>query len=295
MAYTTIPAGQDGSALNPYLSRSDPSSSPGFAAEVYAILKDQITGTLYQKTGTADTAWEPITGSTSYKTDEEYYKFRAQSLMGSPRLTSWWWSDLLEPLGEEFTASMGTGSTYTTKNNACGVGTMTVATSGSDCYLFVGNEVNAPGNAIPGGASGSWYVATRLKVNQLIGGAAGISAAMVGIDCLNSLSTGVLSFGAVNPFYPTSATYGICDDRGATMSTTAFSTAEQVWECCRSGGTTTLYINEAPVASGDRYHGSAAGEVYVRTANSSTSALPTITNIDFLCFAVGGNNPRTIT
>jgi hypothetical protein len=300
VAYTTIPAAQDGSALNPYLSNSNPATSPGFAAEVHAVLKDQISGTLYVKTGTSDTAWEPISGSSAYKTDEEYYKYRAQSLMQSPRLTCWWWSDLLEPQGEEFTTSLSAGATYTTKNNACGVvsiNTSTAAGAAKIASVFVGNEVDANGCAIPGGSTGVWYVASRYALSGGRTSEGNMNVCEMTLDSKDAASTGYIYAGirALTPFTKFTVFYSNSASSAGVNTSYDTDDATHVHELSRDGTTTRYYIDESLVLSSTAAFpgGACYPGFYLSAASSATTT--TSANLDFYCFAVGGNNPRTIT
>lgn len=291
MAYTTIAVKQDGSALYPFLSNSAPSSSPGFAAEIHAVLKDQSTGILYVKTSTSDTGWEPITGSQSYKTDEEYYKFRAQYLMGSPRLTCWWWDDFLEPSSENFISGATSATcTWTTKNDPCGISTLTVpqnATSNSSIQLSTGNTVTPPGNQIPTG-SGNWYVACRMKHAGVLTDNTQRAAQFVYLDS-DASNASYLLFGA----YSSNFWMFQSDVNSAVNSTTTIDGLTHVHELCRVGTTTSYYLDETRIMSGNLR---ATGSHYLslQAQNSICTAGATSMHIDYLCYAVGGNDPRTI-
>jgi hypothetical protein len=256
----------------------DPSVT-GLAASLRAIGYD---GTVYwQKYGTADTNWRRITGPLSYRTDEDYYKSRASKLMGSPRLTCWWWSDLLEALGEEFTATFGGAATWTTKYNDCGVSTLSSGGSGS-FGLAVGGTTTASKNAIPGGTTGVWYICVRMKATGIA--AAGTST-YIEIDNLDMGDFGVAS---QENWGMWSATSG-----GAQYSTVTNDQETHVHEFVRVDGITYYYLDEVLIKSGEEFYPTNNGHVFLKGASASSTSR--ITHLDFLCFAVGGNNPRTIT
>jgi hypothetical protein len=288
MSYLSIPHGGDGSAKYPFLLTFAPSSSPGHVANPNGIAKDTTTGVFYMKTGTGATDWTPITGSLAYETDEDYYKDRARTLLASPRLTCWWWDDLLEPQGEKWTASLSTGNTFSTKYNACGVATLGNDTRSAGSWLYIGTEAPSTGNALPGGSDGSWYMAWRGKKTGTDGNH------YAEMWSRNGTST-YIYFGEQYGAGANQHRWGIgLTGTGAVASGVDNDFETHVHELCRTGTTTTYYLDETAIMSGDYYH-AGNGAIRFRWGSNGTSANVGTLELDFAAFAVGGNNPRTIT
>lgn len=284
MSYLPIPYGGDGSATYPFILASAPDAGAGFAANVHSIAKDQSTGIYYQKTGTGDTEWTPITGSTAYETDEDYYKARASMLMGSPRLTCWYWDDFLEPSTENWTASVASGGTWTTKADPCGVTALTCPSgASSSANIALGGTFTASKNFIPGGSSGVWYIAIRMKVT---GADANGQSAYVELD---DLDVGDFGFAGEERWAMWSATSG-----GAQYSATTNDQGTHLHEWVRVGGTTTYYLDEVAIKAGAPYYPSNNAQPFIKAASAAAAAVGRVVNVDFFAGAVGGNNPRTI-
>lgn len=282
MSYTTIPALQDGSAKNPYLVSGAPSTSPGYAANVHATAYDSTNGVWYIKFGTLDTDWKPISGALSYPNDESYYKARARTLMGSPRLTCWWWDDFLEPLGESWTSIAGALSSVATKYDPCGVVSINAGTKGGSAGLYLGGAADQPGCFFPSGTSGVFYMAHKAKLNT--------EAACMTFLSMRRPSVFMIDYGNVST---ASLNWGVRDGGTVTVGTVANDGAAHLHELVRYGGTTTYYLDEAPMMSGNWFPTTAAlailySEMFTGYTNTTTF------NVDFVALAVGGNNPRTI-
>jgi hypothetical protein len=275
-----------GSPGKPYTLAADPSAAPGYAAAIGAI--GSFGGVYYIKFGTADTEWKPLTGASSYPTDEDYYKFRASYLMKSPRMTCWYWNDCLEPVSESFILQGGVGS-YTTKQNDCGILTLTQA-AGGGANLFLGNESTGTtaGNFIPGGTNGVWYMAYRAK---FIGSDVKCYTELWATD--KSVANKYIVFGDSTN---TTATWSLAYDGSAPVYS-AVDNDEQthVHELVRVGGVTTYYLDGNSIISGANYFSSNNGCLMIRIGNTAGSLTTRIAHFDWVCAAVGGNNARTIT
>jgi hypothetical protein len=290
MSYVTIPAKQDGSSWNPYLVSAAPSTSPGYAAAIYSNAYDSTNNVWYVKYGALDTDWKPSTGAQAYPNDESYYKARARALMGSPRLTCWWWNDFLEPLSESFiTGASSATCTFTTKYNDCGVATLTCpenATGSNAIILATGTVVAPPGNQIPVD-SGGWYIASRFK------SAGALENATQRAPCFMWLDSGTASGYFLAGIY-NKTTYKFQSNLGSYDSTTAIDGNTHLHEVARTGTTTTYYLDEVPIMSGN-YIGTGNMAFGFQAQNNSCTTGATVMHMDYACYAVGGNNARTIT
>jgi hypothetical protein len=252
----------------------------------------------WQKWGTENTDWEPVSGTYSYQTDEDYYKSRVSTLLASPRLTCWWWNDMLEPSSEHYVTNMSAGATWTTKDNACGVSVLNSGIPGGVAVaagLAPGNEWNPVGNVFPEGTNGVWYAAARYRLTGGIVGTGYQNQFVIQLDSNNTAHTGYLLAGLRNH-----ATYwsGQYDNGGGhTTFTTAvaFDTNTHLHELFRANGVTRYLIDEVEAwNSADAY---LQGHCYVRLNCQADppAAAATVGAVDFMCMAVGGNNSRTIT
>jgi hypothetical protein len=290
MSYVTIPAKQDGSSWNPYLVSAAPSTSPGYAANIDSTAYDSTNNVWYTKYGPLDTDWKPSTGSQAYPNDESYYKARARTLMGSPRLTCWWWNDFLEPLSESFVIG-GTSATctFTTKYDACGIGTLTCpenATGNSAIILATGTVVSPNGCQLPID-TGDWYIASRFKIAGAITNNAQRAPCIFWLD--SGTASGYFLAGAYNR-----VNYVIQSDLGAYQSTTAIDGNTHLHEVARAGTTTSYYLDEVKIMSGD-YVGTGNMAFGLQAQSNSCTTGATVMHMDYACYAVGGNNARTIT
>jgi hypothetical protein len=265
-----------------YTISGDPSVA-GLAAAVGAIGYD---GAVYWlKYGTANTDWRRITGPLSYRTDEDYYKSRASKLMGSPRLTCWLWEDWLEPLSEKFVSSVGGGGTVGTKYNDCGVITLTANGGASQANLWLGNAFNQNGNLFPSGTGGVWYCAWRGKVANENQNTFQVKL----MDTTNSL----VWFGDITN---NGKKWGIYDQRTTTNNLSAVDNdaGTHVHELVRYNGTTTYYLDESSIVSGDFYC-TTPGTLVMQAYQYAGAASALTAHLDWVACAVGGNNTRTIT
>jgi hypothetical protein len=276
-----------GAPGKPYTIVGDPTTAPGVAANVGSYGFD---GSVYwQKWGTTDTDWKPITGTYSYQTDEDYYKFRASSLMASPRLTCWWWDDFLEPTSEKWITSLSATGTWTTKYNDCGVSRFAQTNPGASgdlrSYVAMGNIFDTSGNFIPG--NGTWYVAFRAKINFTAS-----SHFQITLDCLNTDSAGRMYFGEGNAVDGKWAIF--TNEDGVVYSSVVNDGATHIHEVYRVGGNTYYLLDGVQILSGNYYPH--ANALYISMYIQSAGVDVTKTcDIDWLCAAVGGNNARTIT
>jgi hypothetical protein len=285
MSYLSIPHGGDGSAKYPFLLTFAPSSSPGHVANPNSVAKDMTTGIFYSKTGAGSTDWTPITGSLAYETDEDYYKARASTLMASPRLTCWWWDDFLEPLSEKWTSNL---NSFATKYDACGVATMSAGTESGVGYLYLGGSAASSGADFPEGTDGTWYMCFR-------GAVAGTTQTQAYSDMgMFDLNGNVqVSFGDASQFVHDYSFYS--GSAGQVLTTTAIDTSAHVLELYRNAGTTYMLVDEVVIGSHTSVFPALPSSVRFRLGTTATTSSKRSINVDFACFAVGGNNPRTIT
>jgi hypothetical protein len=278
-----------GAPGKPYTIVGDPTTAPGVAANVGSYGFD---GAVYwQKWGTTNTDWKPITGTYSYQTDEDYYKSRASALLASPRLTCWWWDDFLEPSGEKWFASLSATGTWSTKYNDCGVSVLkqTNPTASGDLRssIFMGNEADAAGNFLDGTTNGVWYVAHRSKIiNANIA-----NQCYFGLDSLGTYTAGRLYFGDVGGASTNWGIYTLAT--GTVLSAVANDGGTHLHELYRVGGVTKYLLDGVEILSGDYFPNGAA--MYLYFWIQSAVNVDVTWNIDLVAAAVGGNNPRTIT
>jgi hypothetical protein len=153
--------------------------------------------------------------------------------------------------------------------------------------MFMGNEVDSPGNFFDGTTNGVWYVAHRSKIiNANIA-----NQCFFALDSNGAFTPGRIYFGDVSTL---SANWGINTPAdGTVLSAVANDGGTHLHEVYRVGGVTKYLLDGVEILSGNYFPNGAAMNLYFWI--QSTVNVDVTWNIDLVAAAVGGNNPRTIT
>jgi hypothetical protein len=154
----------------------------------------------------------------------------------------------------------------------------------------MGNETvtTTPGNFIPGGTNGVWYMAYRARMS---GADVKCYSEMWGADI--STAGKFILFGEGSDL---DNRFALAYDGSANVfSAVANDELVHVHELVRVGGVTTYYLDGTSIISGANYFSSNNGSLKFRVGATAGSANSRSFDLDWVCAAVGGNNARTIT